>query len=614
MFSWDQIFSIMQVRRERNGPILDQMIAVRDRYNGDWVLPDISAEQAPELPPLTPALIAESIDNYGMRASSVVPAIRCPAIDPSKQSGKRSMEYATVRRRIITSTYSRSRMQLQLRKAYRHLTGYATCCLVVIPDFVSGMPVIRVRDPLTAYPDPKAGEDFTEPENVGFIFAKSADWIRRNYPAASGVIPRTTRGEEMWDMVEWIDRDHIVIGMLGPRETQFYNYVAEPLRWSTELARFPNRVGRCTAVIPARVTLDRIASQLTHVIGITDLSARLMALDIMAKEKSIFPDRYILGRSGLTPQLVGGNWKDGRSGEMNIVLDAEAVGSVAFAADPASTQAIDRLERNARVSSGLVPQFGGETYGALRTGRGIDALMGAAVDPRIQEMQEVMQTWLAVVNEIVFEMYREFWPDKKYTVVSDWPTDYRQVEFTPSVHIETIANAVSYPIAGADVQGTNIILGQLVGSDMISRKSAMERHPWIGDAAEEKARIDEETFERAATQSMLQQAVTGQIPLVVLAEIEKARRSNPTGDIFTAIDQANRRMQEMQAQQPPEPPEGMAAPPEAMPGLAAGPQPQTQPELAAPPGAQPGATVGAPPNLAGLRTLMNALSQTSRRG
>jgi hypothetical protein len=49
----------------------------------------------------------------------------------------------------------------------------------------------------------------------------------------------------------------------------------------------------------------------------------------------------------------------------------------------------------------------------------------------------------------------------------------------------------------------------------------------------------------------------------------------------------------------------MAAPPETMPGMA--------PEMAAaPPGAEDGSTIGANNNLAGLRELMNALSQTSR--
>lgn len=192
-------------------------------------------------------------------------------------------------------------------------------------------------------------------------------------------------------------------------------------------------------------------------------------------------------------------------------------------------------------------------------------------------------------------------------MVSGWPSDSGEVVFTPNEHIETSANTVSYPIAGADVQSTNIILGQLLGADAISRKTFRERHPWIDDAASESARVDEETFERAAMQSLLAQAQTGQLPLIFLAEIEQARRQDPNGDIFTAIQVADQRMRERQAA------EAEAQSPEAQPGLAVpeGANPTNPMGGAAP--APGGQTIGAPENLAGLRELMNALQQTQRR-
>ena len=602
MYTWEQIHAAMQQRKERNGPILNKMIEVRDRYNGDWVVPYVSKEDAPTLPPLTPALIAETVDNLGMRAGSVLPSVFCPAIDGGKDKGRRSTEYARIRRRIITATYAESKFNLVLRKAYRHLVGYSTCSLVVMPDMKREMPKIVVRDPLSSYPDPRTADEFCPPQNVGFIFAKSAEWVREYYPQARSIIDRNPTGRsDMWELCEWIDPDDVVIGLLGPRDTNTYGLEQTHVSRAMELVRYPNRAGMVTAICPFRVTLDRISSQLAHVTGITDLMARLMALDIMAREKGIFPDRYMIGRSGMNPQIVGGEWKDGRTGKMNILLDAESVGSMAFNPEPASAQAIDRLERNARISSGLVPQFGGETYGALRTGRGIDALMGAAVDPRIQEMQEIMQAWLPDLNKAVFETYKGYWPDKKYSVVSGWPTDNSQLTFTPAEHIELSESAVSYPIAGADVQATNIILGQMLGAEAISKRFFRERHPWIGDAQAESSQVDEELLERAAMQSILNQAAQGQLPLPMLAEIEMARRADPNGDIFSAILAAHRKMQEQQVTEAPPAPEGMVAPPETAPGLAPG------PGGAAAPAPVPEQTVGPTPNMEGLRELMNAL-------
>lgn len=604
-YTWDEIFAAMQQRREKNGPILEQMISIRNRYNGDWVVPYLTQDEAPELPPLTPSIIANTIDNYGMRAGSVLPAIRCPAVDPTKQTGTRSREYANIRRRALTATYNRSKMQLLLRRAYRHLAGYASACMVVVPDLTRrSMPKVEVRDPLNCYPDPKTGDNFDDPENVGFIFSKSSDWIMSRYPETRDIISRGTRGEQLWDMVEWLDQDDCVIGLMGPQDTAFFRNITEPMRWSMELRRWPNRIGMVPAVCPGRVTLDRVASQLTHITGITDLMARMMALDIMAKEKSIFPDRYVLGKSGQTPMIVGGEWKDGRSGEMNLVLDADSIGSLPFSPDPTASQAIDRLERNARVSAGLVPQMGGETYGALRTGRGIDALMGAAVDPVIQEMQEIMAAALPTLNEAILETYKAYWPNKLYVMESGWAKDPGEVSFTPAKHFETTSNAVSYPIAGADAQQTNIIVGQMVGAGLMSRHSARESHPWIGDATSEAARVDEEMMEQTMMQALQTQVMGGALPVVMLAEIEKARREDPAGDIFTAVEVANRRLQEQQAQAPPEPGPDQLAAPETQPGLT-----PPQPGQAAPP--QPG-QIGATENQRGLRELMNALAQTSR--
>jgi hypothetical protein len=600
--SWEDIYAIMDGRRERQSPIIKQMIEVRDRYNADWVLPNISAEMMTDLPPLSPQIIAETVDNYGMRAGSVLPSITCPAVNPTKQKGVNSRQYAKIRAGILMATYKHSRMQIQLRKAYRHMAGYATSAMVVLPDFKEGIPRIQLRDPLTSYPDPIAGEDFRNPENIGFIFTKSSDWIAYRYPQTKPILDQYKGGNEiMWNMVEWIDCDHIVIGLLGPEHVPNHRGAnIEPIQWSCELKRWTNPLGCVSAICPSRVTLDRIGSQLANIIGMTDLMAKLTMLDVIAKEKSIFPDRYIMGKLGATPSIVGGQWEDGRTGKVNILLDADGIGSMNFASDPMATQAIDRLERNARVSSGLVPQMGGETYGALRTGRGIDALMGAAVDPRLMEMQVTMSVMLEYLNECVFKTYKEYFPNKHFVLPASWGARRPEADFTPTTHIETVSNEVAYPIPGADIQGTTIVLGQIQGMGLMSQTTARAMHPFIGDADYEKSLIDEETIENALLQSVMQQIAAGAASPMMLAMLEKARREDPDGDIVTALEKVQQQVQEQQATQAPPAPEGMSAPPETMPGVA--------PEMAqqAPPGIE-----GAPPDLANLRELLNALGQTS---
>ena len=573
-YTFEEIVGIVRQRQDIQSPLLSKMIDIKDRYNGDYVIPLPSMDEEPVLPPLTPALISENIDAVAQRAASVTPYIGCPAVDPSKERGKRSRQYADIRKRALAATWYQNKYKLKMRRAYRHLAGYATTALVVNPDFKTGMPKIEVRDPLGVYPEPSAAENYDIPRNCAFVYGKSGDWLRANYPASrdenGGPIASDKNArQELWDCCEWIDEEHIVIGIMGPRYNHFnqtYPYHSTQL----ELSRYENLAGMPCVITPGRVTLDKISSSVSNVVGMVDLMAKLMALELIAQEKAIFPDRYIIGRSGQVPMIVGGEWKDGREGEVNVLLDAEQIGELRGAPDQNTNIAIDRLERNARVSTGTVPQIGGESYGALRTGRGIDALMGAALDPRIQELQEIMEGHLPHLNECLFATYKGYWGSKTISTFTGYAGDFGQVEFTPDEHFETYDNVVSHSVPGADVQGTTIQLGQLLQMKGISLSTFRTKHPFIEDPEAEGRRVDEEQLEEAVMVAIQQQAVQGALPVIYISKIEKYRKKGL--DIFEAIEKADEDIREMQAAQAPPPDAGQAMSPEEAMGLAGPPQ------------------------------------------
>src|SRR5690606_36584548 len=256
---------------------------------------------------------------------------------------------------------------------------------------------------------------------------------------------------------------------------------------SLELARWENKAGIPPLVCAQRVTLDRIASQVANTVGMIDLMAKIMALAIVAEEKAVFPDRWALARPGESARIItnGGRWADGRTGQTNVLDGVANMGQLDSAPPNSTYQMMDRLERNMRVSTGLVPTFGGEPYGSLRTGRGIDSMMGVAVDPRVQELQDIMAVGLGHMNEIVSQMWKGYWGDRKVYLFSGWGGKARSVQFEPNVHIENGSNVVSFAIPGADVQSVTIQLGQLLGADAISLREFRESHPWIGDADDE---------------------------------------------------------------------------------------------------------------------------------
>ena len=160
--------------------------------------------------------------------------------------------------------------------------------------------------------------------------------------------------------------------------------------------------------------------------------------------------------------------------------------------------------------------------------------------------------------------------------------DSSQVEFVPSEHFETYDNVVSHSIPGADIQATTIQLGQLLGMKGISLRTFRTKHPYIDDAEAEGRRVDEEQLEEAVLASIQQQALSGQLPVVYVAKIEKHRKKGL--DIFNAIEKADEEIRKEQAAMAPAPEEGQMMAPEQAPGLAGGPEAAMQ---QAPPPAGP---------------------------
>lgn len=596
---WEHIVSAMWNRRNMDSDGISSMIQVRDNYNGDVVVPVFDVQGESTMAPPSPRLVADIVDNLAMRAASARPSIYCPALEEFKQSGVRSQEYADIRRKALYGTWHKSALtDILLRRAYRHWIGYGSSCLVVVPDFEEECARVELRDPLTAYPDLRSPEDVREPRNVGFIFGRSAAWIRRYYPEAAGIVgdDASQRYNQLWDLVEWIDENDVVIGLLGPRWTNGQMWAGQS---TMELRRWPNKAGMVPVAIPRRVTMDRIMGQVWAILGLVGLMDKLNALDILAAEKAVFGDMVVLGENGRTPQLVGGRWKDGREGEPNIVVDGK-VQILQNSPGPLTHPVIDRLERDIRTATGLMPQMQGENNSSLRTGRAIDSLGGFAIDPRIQESQEVMARGLTTINKAIFAVKKGYWGAKKYTYFSGWPGDTGQVEFTPNVHFETDDNVVAYTFPGTDVSSIGVGVLQLTGGGLMSHDTARRKHPWIDDPDMEGRKVLVERMEDATMNGVLQKAVAGQLDIIYQAHIHKNLKGGmDIDDAIIAADNAARALQATQAT--PTPP-GAPAAPEAQPGLG-GPALATEPAPSVGPVA---------PSMMNLRNIIGGLASTTR--
>ena len=61
-YTFDEIVGIIRQRQDGQSDLMGRMNDIKDRYNGDYVIPLPSMDDEPVLPPLTPALISENID------------------------------------------------------------------------------------------------------------------------------------------------------------------------------------------------------------------------------------------------------------------------------------------------------------------------------------------------------------------------------------------------------------------------------------------------------------------------------------------------------------------------------------------------------------------------
>jgi hypothetical protein len=594
------VVSVMRQRISQDAELLKYMVAIRDRYNGEVLVPlaDVSA-QRPMEPPV-PRLIQEAIDHTAMRANSSRPQIFCPS--ESHSEGKEAQ--ATKRRRSLYGGWHENYMEQKLYRAYRHFVGYGTFSFMVMPDDKLETAVINLRDPLTTYPELIAPDDIRFPINVGYVFGRSAAWIRDRFPVAYEDMMAFAMGRDwdtLWDLVEWIDETDVVIGILGPRMPAYAPQEFRPYGYSGfEVARWPNRAGFCPCVTPRRVTLDRILGQVSTLISTTDLFARLTALDIAAAEKAIFPDVAVIGRGAAPPQLISGPWQDGRTGNVNLLTES-TVQVLQSAPGPLTAPILDRLENAIRDSGGIPSLYGGQATGGARTGAGMAALGGFAVDPRIAEANSIMGRSLERVNEAYMAVMEGYYGDKHFTFFPGTPGVDETVEIVPERDYKFKANVVSYAFPGSDASQVSVAITQLVGSKIMSRATGRQKHPFIDDAQQEENNVDEEALTDAFETGLQQQLASGQgVQLPTIARTIQLLRSGR--DLVDAYMQATA--------------EDQAAQQAAGGGASMGPTPGGGPPNAGPmgPGGAPGPGGQLPPQLAAALQQMGAQGQGGSPG
>lgn len=552
--SVEAIVALYKARETNQGPVMEQMRRVRDLANGDVVIPlnelDRNAKSS------VANLLVQGLDQMSMRVASTMPNTYFP---PMKEGSERSKSYSRIRRNAMDAMWDFNKMPQKLRRRARHLLGYSMSAVYLKPDFQTLMPKWVIVNPLDTFPAPMDDPDNCVPDDCIFSYRTTANYLMNRYGDAVTSQLRMGRvaADTKYTMLQYVSPDSIQLIVLGAADDPGLNTAERMGTHAMELEYIPNRTGRPLAIVANRITLDKPRGQFDGILGMYYTRARLQALTEIAIERGIFPEEYLVARSGEAPVVV--QVADGRKGKLGIVKGGDMI---QHQLNPGykTDQALDRLERQERLEGAIPAEFGGESSTNVRTGRRGENILSSTVDFRIQEAQETFANSLLEENKAAIAIERFYWGDVSKSFYIPGRTGGSESSYVPNKIWESDMHYVAYSSAGSDVNALVVGLGQRLGAGIMSLESAREIDPLIDDPEVEHDRLIGEGLEAALMASLEQQAVAGTLPAEDMAYITMLVKERDV-TIYDAVARAQQRAQDRQAAMAP------AGDPMTQPGL-----------------------------------------------
>lgn len=556
MKSPEEIVGLLRERESNLEPSFARMRRVRAAYDGDIVVPLPELDDNEQV--AVANLLAQGLDQTAMRIASVMPDVVMP---PTKDDQKQAEKRASTRRRAVLGWWQHNRMDIKLSKRARHMLGYASSPVSLRYDPKAGLPVWTVRDPLTTFPAPVFGPDDMAPYDTIFTYERTFSWLQDNYPeGAEKIRHQDVQGSDLYQLVEYCDPEETVLVAVGrdPRAQTTWHRHADYSPPLAELERTVNRTGVCPVVVAGRINLDQPQGQFDQMLGMYQMQAKLMALEVLAVQKGIFPDTWLVSNPGETPQIV--NTANGLTGEVGVLKGGtlrDSVVNPGFMTNPT----IDRLERAQRLTAGIPSEFGGESGSNIRTGRRGEAVLSAVVDFPVQEARRMLAASLEVENKRAIALMKTYAGNRPQSFYVTMKGAKGVVDYTPNKDFDTDDNRVMFSHPGADMNDLVIGAGQRIGMGTMSKRSFMQIDPMVDDAEHEHDAVISESLEQALLASLQTQAAQGALPPNDLARIAELVRTD-RAELADAVQKVQEEAQKRQASQVP------PGSPELMPGIA----------------------------------------------
>ncbi len=557
MRTTEEIVELYNQRRIAKGPLHDQMRRVRSLANGDIVVPLNELDRNAKANIAN--LLVQGLDQMSMRVASTMPS---PFFPPLREGSERAKSYANSRRKAMLSIWDQNKMPMKMRRRARHILAYSQSACVLKPDFRTLLPKWTIRNPLDTFAAPVDDADDMLPNDCIFTYKATANFLFNNYGSDISGVLRMGRmdADSKYTMLEYVDAESLQLIVLGAENNPGLNVSERAGVDSILLEAIPNRTGMPLAVVANRINLDKPRGQFDGTLGMYYTRARLQALTEIAIERGIFPEEYLVARTGENPEIL--QLADSKAGVLGVVKGGDIV-SKELNPGYKTYEALDRLERQERLEGAIPAEFGGESGSNIRTGRRGENVLSATVDFRVQEAQAIFEASIFEEDKVAIAIEKAYWGDIPKTYFIPSRRGLSQESYIPNKIWETDFHYVTYSAAGSDVNSLIIGLGQRLGTGLMSKESAREADPLISDPDLEHDRLMVEGVEAALLSSIQTQAADPNGPYQPddLAYLTK-QVVELDATLYEAVRRTQQRAQDRQAQAMPQ------GAPETMPGLA----------------------------------------------
>lgn len=480
---------------------------VRDVRSGDidTVMPGAMPEPWPH------PVVANMIDTTARDTSEVMgqmPSINC---SNSLQVSDRSKKISSRRTRIASHYILESRLESgEQIKACDHYLSFGMAVYVVEPDMERKVPVIRVENPVGAYPE---FDVFGGLRSYTRVWREEAITLIAKYPWLRDLLMRKdTYGKDYLP-----ERDVEIAKYMDAQ--CMYMYL--PTHANTMLEEFENPLGRLTVRVAVRPSFDgEIRGAYDDAIWVYLAKSRMAMLGLEATEKAV---RAPLAVPRDVQRMVFG-------GDAIIRTDnPEKIKYVGIDLPQFAAQEEQLLERELRMSTRTPEARGGNLDASIITGKGVEALMGG-FDTVVTTGQQVIGMALKGAIEDAFFIDEKIWPNEKKTIRGVVQGTPFEDSYVPSKDIDGNHTAdVTYGFAaGQDPARAIVALLQLRGDQLVSRDFVQRQLPMQIDVVQMQTQIDTEQFNDAlkagiqgAMQAIPQMALQGMDPLQPLMQMAK---------------------------------------------------------------------------------------------